>query len=113
MARDPASETLTLDKLVTAMRTADALARPWKAFIGLVALRATEEADRGFVYAADPRTSVVPVSPFVVLHVDDIEATRTEMREIERCSRPPTDDELAAWLYWSVMRAGNPERGRV
>lgn len=111
MANDPASETLTLDKLVTAMLTADALARPWKAFIGLVALSATEYADRGFVYASDPRLSGVPVSPFVLLHRDDVEATRAEMCAIERCSQPPTDDEVAAWLFWSVRRGHEDIRG--
>lgn len=111
MANDPASEMLTFDKLVTAMMTADALARPWRAFVGLVTLRPSEYVDRGSVYAADPRLPGVPVSQFVTLHPDDVEATRTQMQGIERLSRTPTDDEVAAWLFWSVRRGHEDIRG--
>jgi hypothetical protein len=102
----PPDGPLTYETLRALMASMDILMRPWKAFIGLVALHPTAYVERGQGYALDPsKTNALvtigePLPQSFILHPDDVEPIRQSIAGRER--RAISDDELAAYLYWAT-----------
>lgn len=106
---------LDWDRLVTDIKRAEVSLDPWKAFIGLVTLRRTEFIAAGACYTIDPSRTygigtvaelVHPggIDQTTLVHPDDCETWTRLMQEATSLQRAPTDNELAAWLFWTVHR---------
>ena len=76
---------------------------PWRAQVGQVALTASAWTARGQCYVVDPGADGFGGTVgrrTVFLHPDDVSKVRADMQVRQRMRRPPTDDEVAAWLSW-------------